>query len=164
MAPQKQMVLKLTSFRYKKEGISEKEFHEYASKSHAPKAAIVQARHGAIKVCQYHTPSASKRLITEKIPWAVRPGWEIEDHDIMVSVYVPNAETAQAIVTDPDFQSLVAGEDEICDQTRAKLTAGWEEVFVEDGKVVGEDYGSFEELTSLGHDSKTTSAPEGIRI
>lgn len=52
MAPQKQMVLKLTSFRYKKEGISEKEFHEYASKSHAPKAAIVQARHGAIKVCQ----------------------------------------------------------------------------------------------------------------
>lgn len=52
MAPEKQMVLKLTSFRYKKEGISEKEFHEYASKSHAPKAAIVQARHGAIKVCQ----------------------------------------------------------------------------------------------------------------
>ncbi|GKZ24595.1 hypothetical protein AbraIFM66951_011999 [Aspergillus brasiliensis] len=164
MAPQKQMVLKLTSFRYKKEGISEKDFHEYASKSHAPKAAIVQARHGALKVCQYHTPSASKKLITEKIPWAVRPGWEIEDHDIMVSVYVPNAETAQAIVMDPDFQSLVAGEDEICDQTRAKLTAGWEEVFVEDGKVVDEDYGSFEELIALGQDSKPTSAPEGIRI
>lgn len=52
MARKKETVLKLTSFRYKKEGISEKDFHDYASKNHAPKAAIVQARHGALRVAQ----------------------------------------------------------------------------------------------------------------
>jgi hypothetical protein len=52
MAPQKEVVLKLTSMRYRKEGISEEDFHEHASKVHGPKAAIVQARHGAVKVTQ----------------------------------------------------------------------------------------------------------------
>jgi hypothetical protein len=52
MAPTRETVLKLTSFRYKKEGITEQEFHDYASKDHAPKAAVVQARHGALKVAQ----------------------------------------------------------------------------------------------------------------
>lgn len=70
----------------------------------------------------------------------------------------------QAIVMDPDFQSLVAGEDEICDQTRAKVTAGWEEVYVEDGKVVDDDYGTYEERISAGSGSVATDAPEGIRI
>lgn len=55
MAPKKETVLKLTSFRYKKEGISDEEFHQYASVHHAPKAAIVQARHGALKVAQVST-------------------------------------------------------------------------------------------------------------
>lgn len=52
MAPTRETVLKLTSFRYKKEGITEQEFHDYASKDHAPKAAVIQARHGALKVAQ----------------------------------------------------------------------------------------------------------------
>lgn len=50
MAPQKQLVLKLTSFRYKKEGISWKDFHEYGTRQHAPKAARIQERHGAYKI------------------------------------------------------------------------------------------------------------------
>lgn len=70
----------------------------------------------------------------------------------------------QAIVMDPDFQSIVAGEDDICDQAKAKVTAGWEEVFVEDGKIVEADYGSWEEKTTLAADSKATSVPEDMRI
>jgi hypothetical protein len=57
MAPQKEVVLKLTSMRYKKEGVSEEEFHEHGSKIHGPKAAIVQARHGAVRVAQVSLPS-----------------------------------------------------------------------------------------------------------
>ena len=52
MAPTRETVLKLTSFRYKKEGITEQEFHDFLTKYHAPKAAVVQARHGALKVAQ----------------------------------------------------------------------------------------------------------------
>jgi hypothetical protein len=52
MAPKKEVVLKLASMRYKKAGISDEEFHEHASKYHGPKAAAIQARHGALKVSQ----------------------------------------------------------------------------------------------------------------
>ncbi|GAB1196792.1 hypothetical protein APSETT444_006069 [Aspergillus pseudonomiae] len=178
MAPQKQLVLRLTSFRYKKDGISEKDFHEYGTRQHAPNAARIQERHGAIKVThvngkkyllthrsrKIYTPSISKKLITDKIPWAVRPGWSIDDHDVSISVYVPDPETLQAIVTDPEFQSLIAGEDEILDQTRAHVTAGWEEVFIENGKIVDIERPSWEELTAMGQDSETTSAPADVRI
>ncbi|KAB8276137.1 hypothetical protein BDV30DRAFT_235974 [Aspergillus minisclerotigenes] len=146
------------------DNISEKDFHEYGTRQHAPKAARIRERHGAIKVTQVYTPSITRKLITDKIPWAVRPGWSIDDHDVSISVYVPSPETLQAIVTDPEFQSLIAGEDEILDQTRAHVTAGWEEVFIEDGKTVDVERPSWEELTSMGHDSKTTCAPEDVRI
>jgi hypothetical protein len=186
MAPQKEVVLKLSSFRYRKEGVSEKEFHDYATKEHSPKAAVIQARHGALKVTQvqwfqipgsicliradclvgwqYHTPTTTKQLITSKIPWALRPGWEIDEHDIEASIWVRNTETLHAIIADPDFQKLAAGDDEICDSTRGKITAGWEEVFVEDGKIVDADYGTYEERSSVGLGSKETEAPAGIRL
>jgi hypothetical protein len=71
MAPKKEVVLKLTSFRYKKEGMSEKDFHDYASKDHAPKAAIVQARHGALKVAQVSQdlPRPPQKLNTSTDEW-----------------------------------------------------------------------------------------------
>lgn len=31
-----------------------------------------------------------------------------------------------AIVTDPDFQALIAGDDDIVDPSKASVTAGWE--------------------------------------
>jgi hypothetical protein len=52
MAPQKEVVLRLASMRYLKAGVSEEDFHEYSTNYHAPKAAIIQARHGALRVSQ----------------------------------------------------------------------------------------------------------------
>lgn len=79
-------------------------------------------------------------------------------------MYVPDPETLQAIVTDPEFQSLVAGEDHILDQERATVTAGWEEVFVDEGKIVDIDRESWEAFTAMGQGSKKTDAPEDVRI
>ena len=74
-----------------------------------------------------------------------------------------------AIVMDPDFQALVAGEDEVCDQSTATLNAGWEEVYVDEGKVVnvvdGESqYESFAVNSKIGSEGKTTSAPSDINL
>jgi hypothetical protein len=69
-----------------------------------------------------------------------------------------------AIVTDPDFQGLVAGEDEICDQEKAHITAGWEEVYVENGKVVEGEFGSYEERSNVGAQSKRSEIEGDIRV
>ena len=64
----------------------------------------------------------------------------------------------QAIVTDPDFQWLIAGDDAIIDVHNATVTVGWEEIYVEDGKIVNiEDgnslYTPFEESVKVGDSS-----------
>lgn len=61
----------------------------------------------------------------------------------------------QAIVTDPDFQSLIAGDDKIIDVENVTVAAGWEEVYIEDGKIVNiEDgkslYPPFAECVKVG--------------
>ena len=79
-------------------------------------------------------------------------------------MYVPNPKTLQAIIADPEFQSLVAGEDHILDQERATMTAGWEGVFLDEGKIVVIERESWEAFTAMGQDSEKTSAPEDVRI
>ncbi|KAF2248962.1 hypothetical protein BU26DRAFT_540414 [Trematosphaeria pertusa] len=147
MAPQKEVVLKLSSMRYLKPGVSEEEFHEYASKHHAPKAALIQARHGALNVTQYHTPTACRQLLQEKLPWAVRPGWKIDDHDITISVWVRSTDDMLKIVMDPDFQALVAEDEMTTDGSKGTISAGWEEMYVEDGKIVNVEEGKSTEMS-----------------
>lgn len=106
-------------------------------------------------------------MFEEKLPWAVRPGWKIDAHDVMISVWIRTPESMMAIVTDPDFQALIAGDDEVIDNDKATVTAGWEEVYVEDGKIVNiEDgkslYPSFVECEKLGAAGKRTTAPADL--
>ena len=55
MAPKKETVLKLTAMRYKVATCSEEKFSDYATHDHAPKAAVVQQRHGALRIAQVPT-------------------------------------------------------------------------------------------------------------
>ncbi|KAL9111100.1 MAG: hypothetical protein Q9227_004363 [Pyrenula ochraceoflavens] len=167
MAPQKEVVLKLSSFRYKRPGVSDKDLWEFGTKKHAPLAAQIQARHGVLKVTQFYTPPVSKQLITDKLPWVIQSGWEIADYDISVSFYVRTTDTMQAVITDPDFQALMAEDDTYLLTDKAKLTAGFEEVFVEDGKVLEPDTSAtFEQRAAIGSESKTipVANAEDIKI
>jgi hypothetical protein len=108
-------------------------------------------------------------LLEEKIPWVVRPGFKVDDHDCQISVYVRATEDLMAIVTDPDFQALVVGDDEVVDAERATVTAGWEEIYVEDGKIVNTENGQslyppFTECIKAGDTSKRTEAKETINF
>ncbi|KAF2642236.1 hypothetical protein P280DRAFT_467628 [Massarina eburnea CBS 473.64] len=165
MAPQRELVIKLSGLRYKAEGISEQEFHDHASKIHAEKAAKIQLRHGALKVTQLHTPKALSDLYRNQMSWAVQPGWDIDDHDIEVSVYVRSPEDMKKILTDPDFQEIVQGETHIIDNSRGTLRAGWEEVYIEDGKIVEnvkDGYGNFDDKIKIATEAPKTTGPSGI--
>ncbi|KAH8669581.1 hypothetical protein BGZ60DRAFT_407827 [Tricladium varicosporioides] len=148
---QYEKVLKITSFRYKKDSVTDEEFHNFCT-DHGNKASLIQQRHGALKVAQYHTPSVTKKLLVEMIPFAIRPGWTLEDHDLMVQVWVRTTNDMAAIFTDPDFQALVVG-DTPESQEKAHVTCGWEEVFLEDGKIVDVPNIPFNERSAVGKES-----------
>ena len=95
--------------------------------------------------------------VKEKLPWLVRPGWEIDDHDIQIQVYVRTTDQLLAILSDPDFQALMAEEDagDLQDPSKATICAGWEEVYVDNNEIVNiEDgkslYGTYQERVSSG--------------
>lgn len=74
-----------------------------------------------------------------------------------------------AIVMDPDFQALVAADDEVTDSERATVVAGWEEVYIEDGKIVNVENGEslyppFGECIKVGDASKRTEAEDVINF
>jgi hypothetical protein len=74
-----------------------------------------------------------------------------------------------AIFTDPDFQSLVAG-DTPENQEKAHVTCGWEEVFLEDGKIVDvSDFidQNYAERSSVGSESTVfglEQVPSGTKV
>jgi hypothetical protein len=84
-------------------------------------------------------------------------------------VWVRTTEDMLAIVMDSDFQTLVAGDEKTSDMTKATITAGWEEVYVEHGKIVnvedGESvYPAFAECVTVGSASKPTKAPTNLEF
>ncbi|KAH6682103.1 hypothetical protein B0J14DRAFT_695558 [Halenospora varia] len=115
---QYEKVLKITSFRYKKDDSTDEEFHDFCT-DHGNKASLIQQRHGALKVAQ---------------------------------VWVRTTNDMAAIFTDPDFQALVVG-DIPESQDKAHVTCGWEEVFLEDGKIVDVPNIPFNERSAVGKES-----------
>lgn len=83
------------------------------------------------------------------IPFALQPGWALEEHDLMVQVWVRTTNDMAAIFTDPEFQMLVGGSTPEV-QDKAHITAGWEEVFVEDNKIVECPFPPYEERSAVG--------------
>ena len=65
----------------------------------------------------------------------------------MVSVWDHSTDDMLAIVLVPYFQTLMAGESEICDTEKTHLAVGWEEEFMEDGKALE---GSICKVSMLG--------------
>ena len=55
-----------------------------------------------------------------------------------------------AIVMDPDFQALVGADNEMQDGERGTVDMGWEEVYVEDGRVVNVGEGGESEYAPYG--------------
>lgn len=57
----------------------------------------------------YHIPLVCKKLLADMISFALRPGWDLEEYDIMIQVWVRTSNDMAAIFTDPEFQELVGG-------------------------------------------------------
>lgn len=107
----------------------------------------------------------------EKVPWATRPGWVMDDHDIQISVWVRTTEQMFNVIMDPDFQALVGEADAVIDNDKAHVVAGWVEVYVDEGKVVNIDekgetmYSQpFAEKIKIGWESQVTSVPNNVNI
>lgn len=71
------------------------------------------------------------------------------------------------ILTDPDSQAMTATETHTIDDSRGTLRAGWEEVYVEDGKIVevpSVGYGEYEDKVRLATEAERTTGAKDVTL
>lgn len=84
---------------------------------------------------QYHTP-ASVRELTSKITGSLGQS-NIANYDGFVELLMRDLDCLVRAREDPYYKETVARDEEkILDMGRTQMTVGWEEVYVQDGKVV----------------------------
>lgn len=66
----------------------------------------------------------------------------IADYDGFVELLMPDLSCYEKMIQDPYYKDvMVPDEMEFADWSSSKITIGWEEVYVQDGKVVNLDGG-----------------------
>ena len=86
---------------------------------------------------QYHTPSWTRDLL----PPAQKPGeagaWGMDDFDGHSEIVLRSIEDIKAAVGSREFREQVKPmEDAFLDHAGTVVTVGWEEVYIDEGKVV----------------------------
>ncbi|OTB01610.1 hypothetical protein M426DRAFT_25504 [Hypoxylon sp. CI-4A] len=143
-------VLRLSGTYYRKEGISEKEFHDFLSHRHGVECAKIHAKYDILKYQMAFNASATQALAKSmKLPY------QINNHDLEIEYYFKNVDPLLAISADEDFKALHVECEPYVDLTTTTVTLAWIEMYLEDGKLVNINaegkslQPSFEELSDI---------------
>ncbi|KAI4209545.1 MAG: hypothetical protein LQ351_007536 [Letrouitia transgressa] len=125
----KERLLRLTILIYRKSTVTEDEFHKRWLTRQGPLVREWLARHGVLKYIQERLVSVLGDLVKGKLA----------DYDGFVELYVRESEfeRLKRAREDPYYKDVVApDEKEFIDGEKSRMILGWEEVFIEDGKIV----------------------------
>ncbi|KAJ9499903.1 hypothetical protein H2202_004893 [Exophiala xenobiotica] len=115
----KQRLVRFTILVKRNPALTEEEFHSYWTTKHVP---------------QYHTPS-SVRDQAKSIPGIAQA--TIAEWDGFVELLMPNMSCFDEAQKDPYYSEVVFPDElKFADPANSQIIIGWEEVYVQDGKIV----------------------------
>ncbi|KAM0707565.1 hypothetical protein Q7P35_004210 [Cladosporium inversicolor] len=130
-------LVKVSMFTTRKEGASEADFHRYWKERHSKVVSEWLQRHGVVRYSQYHTPSWSQNKAKENI--SVLPDAAYATFDGVVEMWMLNEKCFQDAIDDPYYAAVVKADEEgFADASKTKVSFGWEEVYIEDGKILSQ--------------------------
>lgn len=148
----KTKVVRVSMYLKKKEGLSQKEFNRYWSEVHGPLVRPLVEKYGILKYTQvsryrgrsatavdlsiqYHTSD----VLQEKTmsAWPELESSSITPYDGVAEFIVKDIMDIKKSRDDPIFlDQIIADEAKFLDRSGIGWTIGWEEVYVEDNKIV----------------------------
>ncbi|KIW56107.1 hypothetical protein PV05_04790 [Exophiala xenobiotica] len=130
----KRRLVRFTILVKRNPALSEEEFHSYWTTKHVPQVQDWLTRHGIMKYTQYHTPS-SVRDQAKSIPGLAQA--TIAEWDGFVELLMPNMSCFDEAQKDPYYSEVVFPDElKFADPANSQIIIGWEEVYVQDGKIV----------------------------
>lgn len=135
--PQKQRLLRVTLLAYRNPNLTEEQFHHHWTNIHAPKVSAHLAKFGILSYKQYHCPSSLRTSFTTALPSLGKTAESSADYDGFVELLMPSLDCYEKALQDEYYKNVVGPDDQyFADMERSKIMIGWEEVYVQDGKVV----------------------------
>ncbi|KAM0723793.1 hypothetical protein Q7P37_000783 [Cladosporium fusiforme] len=126
--------VRVSIFMHRKEGVSEADFHKYWTERHAKVVSDWLQCHGVIKYTQVHTPSWAQQKAKDSI--SVLPHARYASYDGFVELVMRDEKCFEEARKDPYYdQHVKADEEAFIDVTKSQVVFGWEEVYIEEGKV-----------------------------
>ncbi|PPJ53236.1 hypothetical protein CBER1_11770 [Cercospora berteroae] len=134
--PQRKGLYRVTILAYRKDGMSEEEFHRHWTNSHAPKVSEHLRKHGIVGYTQYHTPSWLRAEARSQLP--TLGDFIVEnavDYDGFVELRMPELSCFENAMNDPYYAEVVAPDEKsFWKFATSKITIGWEETYIDASK------------------------------
>lgn len=133
-SPQKRRLYCLTVCGYRKPTLSEEEYGEYMTKKHSQLLKGLMAKYGVIRWTQTHNTTETRTLMgTLYDPKFTN----VADFDCFSQFVLESVDNLVRMKQDPLFTDAIRDDHKnFADATRTKITMGYIEEFITDGKVV----------------------------
>ncbi|KAI1172109.1 hypothetical protein F4777DRAFT_562938 [Nemania sp. FL0916] len=133
--PQLERVAKVTIFHHRRPGLSAEEFYRRMNEEFIPMGLPIINRYKILKFAISHSPAWLRDHAADAV---AAKGWTLSDYDGSFEYWVRDVdEIKKGLMVDPDWAGKVAQFDrEVGDQDRALVTVSFEEVYVENEKII----------------------------
>ncbi|KAI1479988.1 hypothetical protein F4774DRAFT_113049 [Daldinia eschscholtzii] len=132
--PETQLV-KITVQHWRKEGVSEEDFVKWCKEEQVPRYVGLVKKHGFVRWTMYFTPSERRAPLEAVL--AAKPGYKVDDYDVVHNYYAPCLDNVVSLLADPEYTARATEPEQAwIDTSRASLQIGYEIVYLDDGEIV----------------------------
>ncbi|RYP00872.1 hypothetical protein DL763_000502 [Monosporascus cannonballus] len=134
----RQALLKWSVHHYKLPHVDDRAFAKWYTEVQVPQIMKIAKRHGILKYSLYITPSYLRDYFEAEIKEIkTAPGWKLAPFDVTAAYWADSPEKLKAMLADPDWENIIiAGEKPWIDTERADCQIGWDNTYLEDGKII----------------------------
>ncbi|KAJ5293817.1 hypothetical protein N7508_008638 [Penicillium antarcticum] len=126
-----------TVFGYRKDGMSEEDYHNYISTVHSAHLKALLAKNDIVSYTMQHNTAAAKAELMSTIYKDQMPDDKIADCDALVRIVFNDVQDYVRVREDPHFLGVVNPDHaHFANFPKTKFAMGWYEVHVADGQVV----------------------------
>ncbi|CAD6579806.1 MAG: hypothetical protein ASARMPRED_009261 [Alectoria sarmentosa] len=134
--PQKRRLLTLTVCGYKKPGLSEEEYEAYMKKKHWRFVKELMIKYGVIRWTHSYNTTETRAMMAELYDAQFA---NVADYDCFSTSVFESVEGLVNMKKDPYYQDFIKDDHEqFADTKNTRITIGWFEEYISDGKVVEE--------------------------